>query len=226
MKEDAMLRRGTLLVAVAACLVASACGRPEKVVIAKYFEAVNQQDNQTLGSFATVDLSLKHIDAWSLTRVVEESDVPAPLTELLQKQKEADGAVSVHRRAIMDYNLRNTTEVDQVRALRKDNKPVPPRLEGVARAWEAFGQKDRDLKRAAAEAKAKVDAERQMMTMSMAKVEDDVTGTMHTSVIELELTAGGQKKPYVMTLRRYKVQTASGYKPMSRWIVSGLAPKA
>jgi hypothetical protein len=226
MKEDAMLRRGTLLVAVAACLAASACGRPEKVVIAKYFEAVNQQDTQTLGSFATVDLNLKHVDGWSLTRVVEENDAPAPLVELLQKQKEADSAVSVHRRAMMDYNLRNTGEVDQVKELRKNSKPIPPRLESVARAWEAFGQKDRELKRAAAEAKAKVEAERQMMTMSMAKVEDDVAGTMHTSVIELELTVSGQKKPYLMTLRRYNVRTASGYKPMSRWIVSGLAPKA
>ena len=82
------------------------------------------------------------------------------------------------------------------------------------------------LKRAAADAKSKVEAERQMMGMSMGKVDDDVTGTMHTSVIELELTVGGQKKPYLMTLRRYKVQAPSGYKPMSRWVVSGFAPKA
>jgi len=221
-----MLRRGTLLVAVGVCLAASACGRPEKVVIAKYFEAVNQQDSQTLSSFATVDLSLKHVDDWSLTRVAEESDAPAPLAELLQKQKEADSAVSVNRRAIMDFNLRNTGDVDQVKDLRKNSKPIPPRLDGVARAWEAFGQKDRELKRAAADAKSKVEAERQMMGMSMGKVDDDVTGTMHTSVIELELTVGGQKKPYLMTLRRYKVQAPSGYKPMSRWVVSGFAPKA
>ena len=221
-----MLRRGTLLVAVSVCLAAIACGRPEKVVITKYFEAVNQQDSQTLSSFATVDLSLKHVDDWQLVRVAEENDAPAPLAELLQKQKEADAAVSAHRRAIMDYNLGHTSEVDRVTDLRRNKKPIPPALEGAAKIVDGFLEKRKELARVAGDAKAKVDAERQMMTMSMGKVDDDVTGTMHTSMIELELTVNGQKKPYNMTLRRYKVQAANGYKPMSRWVVSGLAPKA
>lgn len=221
-----MSRRGTLLVAVAACLAASACGRPEKVVIAKYFEAVNQKDNQTLSSFATVDLNLKHVDDWSLTRVVEESDAPAPLAELLQKQKDADAAVAANRRAIMDYNLGHTSEVDRVTDLRRNKKPIPSSLEGAAKVVDGFLEKRKELARVAGDAKAKVDAERQMMTMSMGKVDDDVTGTIHTTVVELDLTIGGQKTPYLMTLRRYKVQAPNGYKPMSRWVVSGLTPKA
>jgi hypothetical protein len=226
MKEDAMSRRGTLLVAVAMGLAASACGRPEKVVITKYFEAVNQQDSGTLSSFATVDLNLKRVDHWNLVRVVEESDVPAPLAELLQKQKDADGAVTAHKREIMNYNLGHTTEVDNVSDLRKNKKPIPPSLEGVAKIYDAFVEKRKELARLAAEAKGKVEAERQMMTLSMGKVDDDVTGTMHTSVVELELSIEGKMLPYLMTLRRYKVQTAAGYRPMSRWVVSSLAPKS
>jgi hypothetical protein len=197
-----MSRRGTLLAAVAVGLVASACGRPEKVVITKYFEAVNQQDS-----------------------VVEEQDTPAPLAELLEAQKKADASVTEHRRKIMDYNIRHTADVDAVKELRKAGKPIPAKLESVGRAWEEFVQKDREVKRAAAEAKARVDAEKQIMTLSMNQFDDTVTGTMHTSAIELELTISGQQQPYLMTLRQYKVQTPAGYKPMSRWIVVSLAPK-
>jgi hypothetical protein len=226
MKEDAMSRRGMLLVAVAMGLAASACGRPEKIVITKYFEAVNQQDSGTLSSFATVDLNLKRVDHWSLVRVVEEGDVPAPLAELLQKQKDADAAVTAHRRTVQNYNLEHTLEVDQVKEARKAGSRVPARLDAVAQTWETFVQKEKELRRAAAEAKGKVEAERQMMTLSMGKVDDDVAGTMHTSVVELELTMEGKTQPYLMTLRQYKVQTAAGYRPMSRWVVSSLAPRS
>jgi hypothetical protein len=225
-KENAMLRRGTLLVvAVAMGLFASACGRPEKVVITKYFEAVNQKDSQTLSSFATVDLNLAHVDDWSLVGVAEENDAPAPLAELLEQQKQADAKVTATRRKIMDYNIQHTGEVDQVKELRRGSKPIPAKLEGVARIWEEFVKEDREVKRAAAEAKARVETEKRIMTLSLGRVEDDMTGTMHTSVLNLDLTLSGQVKPYQMTLRQYKVQNAAGYKPMSRWIVVALAPK-
>jgi hypothetical protein len=218
-----MLRRGTLL--VAASLLAIACGRPEKIVIDKYFSAVNQRDTATVTSFATVDLEQK-VDDWRLVQVVEEAEVPAPLVELLQKQRDAEAAVTAHKREIMNYNLGHTTEVDKVSDLRKNKKPIPPSLEGVAKIYDAFVEKRKELARLANEAKARVETERQIVTMSAGKLDDDVTGTMRTSVLELELTINGQPQPYLMTLRQYKLQTATGYKPMSRWIVTGLAPKS
>jgi hypothetical protein len=202
-----MLRRGTLL--VAASLLAIACGRSETIVISKYFSAVNQKDTQTVTSFATVDFG-QHVDDWRVVKVVEE----------------ADAAVTAHKREIMNYNLGHTTEVDRVSDLRRNKKPIPGSLEGVAKIYDAFVEKRRELARAAAEAKAHVEAERQIVALSVGKLDDDTTGNMRTSVIELELTLNGQKQPYLMTLRQYKLQTATGYKPMSRWIVTGLTPKS
>jgi hypothetical protein len=44
--------------------------------------------------------------------------------------------------------------------------------------------------------------------------------------VDVDVTANGQTKPYVMTLRKYELKReAGGPRPMSRWVVQDLKPK-
>jgi hypothetical protein len=42
--------------------------------------------------------------------------------------------------------------------------------------------------------------------------------------VDLNLTIGGQVKPYVMTLRKYELTGGTG-RMVSRWVVQSLTPK-
>ena len=44
--------------------------------------------------------------------------------------------------------------------------------------------------------------------------------------MDLDLTIGGQVKPYVMTLRKYELTGGTGPRMVARWVVQSLVPKA
>jgi hypothetical protein len=224
-KEDGiMMRRATLAAALA--LLVTACGGSEKVVVDKYFGAVVQRDNGTLSSFATVNFD-KKIENWKIVQTAEIVEAPAPLPDLVQKAKEADQAVVKNRRDLSNFNLDHTTEVDQVKEARKSGKTPPAKLQTVADTYEKFLQADKELRKALADAKDKVEKERQAVTLSVGNVEglDALPGTVATRQLELMLTIAGQQQPYVMILRRYNLQVPTGRRVMSRWIVAALDPK-
>ena len=66
--------------ALAAAAFLTACGHPEKVVVDKYFQAVNAKDNQTLGSFASIDFD-KKVDRVEIHKTLSETKDAAPLPE-------------------------------------------------------------------------------------------------------------------------------------------------
>ena len=220
-----MTRRGTLWLALAVTTMLAACGNPDKIVVDKYFAAVNQEDSATLSSFATVAFD-KKVDDWKIIKTLSTTESPAPLPDLLKQQKEAEEAVTQNKRAITNYNLDHTLEVDQVREARRTGAKIPSRLQAVADTWDAFIEKDRELKREAAEAKDRADKERQTLILSVGELEglESIPGTMLTRQIELQLTVNGEKQGTIMTLKQYKMEPPSGGRILSRWVVTGLDP--
>jgi hypothetical protein len=43
--------------------------------------------------------------------------------------------------------------------------------------------------------------------------------------VDLNLTIGGQVKPYVMTLRKYELTGGTGARMVARWVVQSLTPR-
>ena len=220
-----MTRRGTLLLALGVTTMLAACGNPEKIVVDKYFSAINQQDTATVSSFATVAFD-KKVDDWKILKTLSTTETPAPLPDLIKQQKEAEAAVTQNKHAIRNYNLDHTRDVDVVRQARRTGAKVPAKLQAVADTWDAFVEKDHDLKRAAAEAKDRADKERQTAILSVGELKglDSMPGTLRTRQIALMLTIDGKKEPYTMTLRQYKMEAPEGGRVMSRWVVTGLDP--
>jgi len=210
-----------LLVLTGLGLVLAACGHRDQRLVDQYFNAVNSKDNQTLGSFAAVGFD-KKVDRWKIAKESDEEKAPIPLTDLIAKQKELEKAVAENKKAATAYSMDHYAEVDQVREARKAGKPVPGKLQAVAAEWDKYNQKDRDLKKALADATAAVEKEKRNLERSLGPTEnaEGLSGDMLTKRLDLVLTINGQDQPYVMTLRKYDIKGSA----RPRWVVHDLKP--
>jgi len=223
-----MSDRGALriILAVALALVSVACGHPEQRVIDQYFNAVNQQDTQTLSSFASVRFD-KKVDKWKITGVSEETRTAAQLPSLVAKVSELDLALNDNKKAYNAYFLDHPKEVDQVRDLLKKDAKIPANLQSYAAEWDKFTQKEKDLKKSLADSKDAVEREKHNVSLSIGNLEDieTLTGEMVTKNIDLALTIAGNTKDYVMGLRKYDMQATGAGRVVSRWVIHSLEPK-
>ncbi len=105
--------------------------------------------------------------------------------------------------------------------------PVPAKLQPIKAEWDKFSEKDRELKKAIANAKDAVEKEKRSVLRSVGQVDDieSLAGEMKEKKIELDLTIDGQVRPYVMTVRKYEMKRESGPRVVSRWVVQELQPK-
>ena len=214
--------------AVAAVLAALgiACQRhPEKSVVDQYFNAVRAGDTQTLASFAAVSFDQK-VERWEIKSTGDEQKSDAPLPTLVQKVKDLEAELAANTRAARAYNNETWQQLDQVKAL-KAGAAVPAALAPVKAKWDEFNQKDRDLKKAVANAKEAVEKEKRSVVRSVGQVDEIETlkGEMKEKKIDLDLTLAGQVKPYVMTVRKYEMKREGGPRVQSRWVVQTLTPR-
>ena len=210
-----------LLILTGLGLALAACGHRDQRLVDQYFNAVNTKDNQTLGSFAAVGFD-KKVDRWRIAKESDEEKAPIPLTDLIAKQKELEKAVAENKKAATAYSMDHYAEVDQVREARKAGKPVPGKLQAVAAEWDKYNQKDRDLKKALADATAAVEKEKRNLERSLGPTEnaEGLSGDMVTKRLDLVLTINGEDQPYVMTLRKYDIKGSA----RPRWVVQDLKP--
>ena len=216
-----MTHRGRAALALFALAAAAACSsHPEKSVVDSYFNAVNQHDNQTLSSFAVVNFD-KKVQSWTIKKTLEETKAPITLGDLSAKVKDTEKALADNTKAARAYGNDHYKELDEIKALKK-GAPVPAKLQPVATEWDNFNKKDRELKKAVAEARDAVEKEKRNASVSLGSVDDPegVTGEVVTKKVLLGLTIDGQERDYVMTLRKYDVKGAG----RSRWMIQALTP--
>jgi len=216
-----MRHPGSAPLAIVVLAAAAACSHPEKSVVDSYFNAVNARDNQTLSSFAVVSFD-KKVQRWTIRKTLEETKTPVTLPDLVAKVKELEKAIADNTKAAQAYNNDHYKERDDLKALKK-GAPVPAKLQAVAAEWEALNKKDRELKKALAEAKDAVEKEKRTVALSVGATDDleGLTGNVVTKKILLGLTIDGQERDYVMTLRKYDVKGAGA---RSRWMIQALSP--
>jgi hypothetical protein len=225
-----MRDRATALAGALALAALAACGGgAEKNVVNQYFGALKAGDTGTLTSFAMVQFN-QPVQDFAVNSVGPETKAPAPLPELVKKQKDLEAELAKNSREARAWgnDLNIYPKLDEVRSLEQKNAKIPAKLEPIHEKWTAFNAKDRELKRAVAEAKLAVERERRNVTLSVGQSDDldTMTGEMISKDIDLDLTINGEKKPYVMTLRKYELTGGSGPRMVSRWVVQSLQPKA
>lgn len=214
-------------IVLAATLAAAACSPPEKRIVDQYFNAINQEDTQTLSSFAAVRFE-KKVQSWKILSVSPETKEAAPLADLYSKAQAAEQAVADNKKKAQAYSLDHYNDIQKVLEARKKGPAVPAGLQETATTWDTFNQKDREFKKDAAETREAFEQEKRYVTLSVGQVEGVETspGEMQTKDVELQLTVDGQPQTYVMTLRRYNLSAETAQRIISRWVVFKLAPKA
>lgn len=217
-------RKKALWVALAAS-TAFACGGSEGKVVDQYFSALRQHDDQTLSSFAAVKFD-KKVEKWSIAEAATEERQAAPLGQLVSQYQEAERALDENKKAYRAYFLQYPTEVDKIQDALKKGAPIPASLKVHGDKWREFLDKEKELKKTAADTKAALDKEKRLVQLSVGQMDDleSLTGEMLTKRVALDLTIGGQAQRHEMVLRKYELQGAQGNKMMSRWIVFELQP--
>jgi hypothetical protein len=224
-----MNKRGALLVGLG--VAAAACGHPDQRVVDQYFNALRQGDTQTLTSFALVQLD-KKVERWKITGSTPETQAPAPLADLIKKVQQIEADLAANKRTTQGYanedNGKRFLQIQEVQEAQKKGAKVPPALAEVAQKWAEFNEKDRTLKKQLGDARAAVEHEKRNVTLSVGNQNDveSMTGQMVSRDLDLDLTIGGEVKPYAMTLRRYDLQGGTTGRVVSRWFIYTLKPKA
>lgn len=226
-----MRERATkLAVALSLAVAALACSSQESNIIGQYFNALRANDTQTLTSFAMVAFD-KKVDDWKIVSIGPESRKPVSLPELVKRQKEVQAELEKNTREARAWanDLSIYPKLDQVRELEKAGKKLPTALAPIHEKWTTFNDKDRELKKAVADAKAAVEREKRNAQLSVGQMDDIETlaGEMIEKQVDLTITAEGQTVPYLMSLRKYELQgAAGGPRLVSRWVIQSLTPKS
>jgi hypothetical protein len=224
-----MRKRATAL-GVALCLAGAglACSSAESNVVNQYFTALRANDQNTLTSFAMVAFDQK-VDDWKVVAVGPEAKGPATLPDLVKKVAELDAQQKANEREYRAWgnDLAIYPKLEEMKAARAKGAKLSAAQQPIADKFDAFQAKDRELKKALADAKAAVEKEKRNVDLSVGQSDDieTLTGEVLSKDVDLNLTIGGQAKPYVMTLRKYDLTGGSGPRMVSRWVVQSLEPK-
>jgi hypothetical protein len=221
-------RATAFAVALGLAVAGLACSSAEKNVVGQYFTALRANDQNTLTSFAMVAFD-QQVDDWKVVSIGAETRTPATLPELVKKLNELEAEQAANKKEYQAWgnDLAIYPKLDKVREVRAKDGKVPAALQPIAEKYDAFQAKDRDLRKAVAEAKAAVDKEKRNVSLSIGQTDDmeTLTGEVVQKDVDLNLTIGGQVKPYVMTLRKYELTGGTAPRMIARWVVQSLVPK-
>ena len=222
-------RTTAFAVALGLAVAGLACSSAEKNVVNQYFTALRANDQGTLTSFAMVAFDQK-VDDFSVVAVSPGTKTPATLPDLVKKQKDLEAEQKANEKEFRAWgnDLNVYPKLDQMRAARAKGGKLSPALQPIADKFDGFQTKDHELKKAVSDAKAAVEREKRNVALSVGQVEDieTLTGDMLSKDVDLNLTIGGQVKPYVMTLRKYALTGGTGPRMVARWVVESLVPKS
>ncbi len=167
-------RATALAVALGMALAAAACsGGAEKNVVNQYFTAVRANDTNTLTSFAMVQFD-KPIEDWKIVSVGAETRLPAPLPELVKKQKDLEAELAKNKREAQEPGATtsaSTRSASSWPSIQAKGGKVPPALVPIQQKYDAYQAIDRDLKKKVAAAKSEVEREKRNATLSVGQVE-------------------------------------------------------
>jgi hypothetical protein len=221
-------RATAFAVALGLAVVGLACSSAEKNVVGQYFTALTANDQGTLTSFAMVAFDQK-VDDWKVVSIGPETRTPASLPDLVKKLRDLDDQQKKNEREYRTWgnDLKVYPDLQKVLDLEAKGGKIPASLAAIHEKQTAFNDKNRELKKAVADAKAAVEREKRNVALSVGQNEDieTLTGEMVQKDVDLNLTIGGQVKPYVMTLRKYELTGGTGPRMISRWVVQSLVPK-
>ena len=228
------MRKKTLFVIglLVAFLVIPGCSpKPEKGLLARYFNAVTLNDNDTMSSMALEPFQ-PDMTSWNIVSIGPEKIEPAKLPDLNKAEIEAKKA--------QDAQIGPTIDADTLLKDAQYEKDTSRSAAGKAAAqrkidelqvkYDAENAKMQTLKKDYNVAKAAAAAEEEMTMFSLGARElptvRELTGNVHSKDVEIGIkTKAGGMKNYKLIMKQYLLKNeVNNINHSGRWVIIKFEP--
>ena len=228
------MRKKTLFVIglLVAFLVIPGCSpKPEKGLLARYFNAVTLNDNDTMSSMALEPFQ-PDMTSWNIVSIGPEKIEPAKLPDLNKAEIEAKKA--------QDAQIGPTIDADTLLKDAQYEKDTSRSAAGKAAAqrkidelqvkYDAENAKMQTLKKDYNVAKAAAAAEEEMTMFSLGARElptvRELTGNVHSKDVEVGIkTKAGGMKNYKLIMKQYLLKNeVNNINHSGRWVIIKFEP--
>lgn len=228
------MRKKTLFVIglLVAFLVIPGCSpQPEKGLLARYFNAVTLNDNDTMSSMALEPFQ-PDMTSWNIVSISPEKIEPAKLPDLNKAEIEAKKA--------QDSQIGPTIDADTLLKDAQYEKDTSRSAAGKAAAqrkidelqvkYDAENAKMQTLKKDYNAAKAAAAAEEEMTMFSLGARElptvRELAGNVHSKDVEVAIkTKAGAMKNYKLIMKRYLLKDeVNNINHPGRWVILKFEP--
>ena len=228
------MRKKTLFVIglLVAFLVIPGCSpKPEKGLLARYFNAVTLNDNDTMSSMALEPFQ-PDMTSWNIVSIGPEKIEPAKLPDLNKAEIEAKKA--------QDAQIGPTIDADTLLKDAQYEKDTSRSAAGKAAAqrkidelqvkYDAENAKMQTLKKDYNVAKAAAAAEEEMTMFSLGARElptvRELTGNVHSKDVEVGIkTKAGGMKNYKLIMKQYLLKNeVNNINHPGRWVIIKFEP--
>jgi IS1 family transposase len=228
------MRKKTLFVIglLVAFLVIPGCSpKPEKGLLARYFNAVTLHDNDTMSSMALEPFQ-PEMTSWNIVSIGPEKIEPAKLPDLNKLEIEAKKAQDAQIGPTIDADtLLKDAQYEKDTSRSAGGKAAAQRkIDELQIKYDAENAKMQAFKKDYNAAKAAAAAEEEMTMFSLGARElptvRELTGNVHSKDVEVAITtkAGGMKN-YKLTMKQYLLRNeANNMNHRGRWVILKFEP--
>jgi IS1 family transposase len=228
------MRKKTLFVIglLVAFLVIPGCSpKPEKGLLARYFNAVTLNDNDTMSSMALEPFQ-PEMTAWNIVSIGPEKIEPAKLPDLNRAEIEAKKAQDAQIGPTIDADtLLKDAQYEKDTSRSAGGKAAAQRkIDELQAKYDAENAKMQALKKDYNVAKAAAAAEEGITMFSLGARElptvRELTGNVHSKDVEVSITTkAGGKKNYKLTMKQYLLRNeANNINHRGRWVILKFEP--
>jgi IS1 family transposase len=228
------MRKKTLFVIglLVAFLVIPGCSpKPEKGLLARYFNAVTLNDNDTMSSMALEPFQ-PEMTSWNIVSIGPEKIEPAKLPDLNKAEIEAKKAQDAQIGPTIDADtLLKDAQYEKDTSRSGAGKAAAQRkIDELQVKYDAENAKMQALKKDYNAAKAAAAAEEEITMFSLGARElptvRELTGNVHSKDVEVAITTkAGGKKNYKLTMKQYLLRNeANNINHRGRWVILKFEP--
>ena len=228
------MRKKTLFVIglLVAFLVIPGCSpKPEKGLLARYFNAVTLNDNDTMSSMALEPFQ-PDMTSWNIVSIGPEKIEPAKLPDLNKAEIEAKKAQDAQIGPTIDADtLLKDAQYEKDTSRSAAGKAAAQRkIDELQAKYDAENAKMQALKKDYNVAKAAAAAEEEMTMFSLGARElptvRELTGNVHSKDVEVGIkTKAGGMKNYKLIMKQYLLKNeVNNINHPGRWVIIKFEP--
>ena len=228
------MRKKTLFVIglLVAFLVIPGCSpKPEKGLLARYFNAVTLNDNDTMSSMALEPFQ-PDMTSWNIVSIGPEKIEPAKLPDLNKAEIEAKKAQDAQIGPTIDADtLLKDAQYEKDTSRSAAGKAAAQRkIDELQAKYDAENAKMQALKKDYNVAKAAAAAEEEMTMFSLGARElptvRELTGNVHSKDVEIGIkTKAGGMKNYKLIMKQYLLKNeVNNINHSGRWVIIKFEP--